>query len=115
MKFKKYLLEDTIPTSINKFLDEFTEVHIFCSDLERRIGMSKFSEAPSEDKAFLFIFENEGNYIFHTLKMKFPINMYFFNEQGNLVYSKIYCLPEIEEIQCPFDFKYVIETTSLIL
>jgi len=124
MNFRKYITENNqkktgiiseskeeIPESINNFLKEFSEVDIFVSDIEKAVGMSKFVTSP-KDRAFLFVFEKEGDYIFHTMGMNFPISIYFFNEQGELVHKGTY-LPNIKEIKCPFQFKYVIETTHL--
>ena len=86
---------------------------IFRKDEDIKRGLLKFEKKQiSKDLRFLFIFPNERERIFHTIGMKFNIDIYFFDKDGSLVNKKINCFPGIKEIKSNGLTKYVVETLA---
>jgi len=61
---------------------------------------------------FLFVFKTENEKVFHTVGMKFNIDIYFFDKDGSLINKRLNCPPGIEEIKSNGPCKYVVECRS---
>lgn len=83
------------------------EVIIYDNDEDRTKGLLRFDNPPY-GKAFLFKFENSSPLTFHTVGMKFNIDIHFFNENKDLIYSKFNCPPG-EIVSSILPSKYVVE------
>lgn len=75
-------------------------------DIEK--GLLRFKEPP-KGRAFLFQFSNEEIREFHSVGMKFPIDIYFFDKNENMVQSYKNVKPGIEIISSKKPCKYVVE------
>jgi uncharacterized membrane protein (UPF0127 family) len=78
-------------------------------DIEK--GLLRFKE-PLKDKAFLFIFPEEEILHFHTIGMKFPIDIFFFNSKKELVKTYKNVKPGIEDISSIKSSKYAVEISG---
>lgn len=86
---------------------------IFRKDEDIKRGLLKFEKKQiSKDLRFLFVFPNEKERIFHTIGMKFSIDIYFFDKDGTLVSKHLDCHPGIKEIKSNGLTKYVVETLA---
>lgn len=70
-------------------------------------GLLRFNKSP-KNTIFLFIMPKEEILHFHTVGMKFPIKIYFFNSDKKLVYS-VKAKPGIKDINSKYLSKYVME------
>lgn len=83
---------------------------VFSKDEEHNIGLLKFrKEQLNKNIRFLFVFPKEEERIFHTVGMKFNIDIYFFDKDGALVSKRLNCPPGIEGIKSKGITKYVVE------
>ena len=76
------------------------------NDIEK--GLLRFNTAP-KGKAFLFKFSDEDIREFHTINMRFPIKIFFFNSKKEIVYSAGKVNPGIKSISSKQPAKYVVE------
>ncbi len=106
----KNILEQYL-NKINLFenlLSKYKEVVVYKTENDISTGLLRFNKAP-KNKIFLFVFPNEELLEFHTMGMKFPINIYFFNSNKELVSFYNNVKPEIELIDSKKPSRYVIE------
>jgi uncharacterized membrane protein (UPF0127 family) len=95
-----------INSEMQKLLSKY-EVVEYTSEKDIELGLLRFNKPPV-GKAFLFIFPNEEVKEFHTIGMKFPIKIYFFNKDEKLVYS-CNAKPGIKIISSKLPTMYVVE------
>jgi uncharacterized membrane protein (UPF0127 family) len=86
---------------------------IFSKTKDISTGLLKFKkDQVSKNLRFLFVFPNEAERVFHTVGMKFNIDIYFFDKDGALISKKINCPPGVEDIKSKGPCKYVVENLS---
>lgn len=86
---------------------------IFSKTEDRVVGLLKFEKKQvSKNLRFLFVFPDEEELSFHTIGMKFNIDVYFFDKDGALVSKHLNCPPGIEGIRSKGPAKYVVETLA---
>ena len=103
---EKYLTELT-----NNHMDDLLsgyEVITYTDPKDIEIGLLRYKTAP-KGKAFLFKFTDEDIRVFHTVDMKFPIKILFFNSKKEIVYSAGEVKPGKEIITSKIPTKYVVE------
>ena len=83
---------------------------IFENKDEIETGLLKYNDPP-HDTAFLFKFTNEDDRTFHTIGMKFDIDIYFYNKDKELVNKKLSCKPGVV-VESKYPCKYVLEIAS---
>jgi len=96
---------------LNTNMDELlskSKVVTYDSIDDIRIGLLRFNKAP-KGKAFLFKFPDEQIRVFHTIGMKFPIKIYFFDKNKELVYSYGEVKPGLDDLTYKKPFMYVVE------
>jgi uncharacterized membrane protein (UPF0127 family) len=71
-------------------------------------GLLRFDKYPF-NKKFLFVLPDEQIAGFHTVGMKFPINIYFYDINGKLDSFKLNMGPGIKSIRSKNKVKYVVE------
>ena len=71
-------------------------------------GLLKFDKPP-KGKAFLFKFPKEEIIEFHTVGMQFPIKIFFFNKNEEIVFSYGEVSPGVENISSKRPAMYVVE------
>jgi uncharacterized membrane protein (UPF0127 family) len=102
-------------SSLNKsdMSDKLSKYNVvtFTSPEDIKVGMLRFNKPP-EGKCFLFILVDEEIASFHTIDMKFPIDIFFYNEAGKLDSSYLNVKPGVKSIKSKNKVKYVIETPS---
>jgi len=96
---------------LSSFLSSFKKVIRFTTNRDHKIGLLRYDNIPS-DVAFVFEFSEESVRIFHTLKMKFPINIYFFNSNGLLIDKYENVKTGTKKIISKDKAKFVVETLS---
>lgn len=95
---------------ILRILSKYDMIKVFESEKDTTIGLLKYKNIPY-NMAFLFRFKNEEIRLFHTIGMKFNIDIYFFNKKGNLIAKYINCPPG-KNYNSLEKCKYVIEVKS---
>ncbi len=103
---EKYLTELT-----NNHMDDLLsgyEIVTYTDPKDIEVGLLRYKNAP-KGKAFLFKFPDEDIREFHTIGMKFPIKIFFFNSKKEIVYSTGKANPGIEIISSKIPAKYVVE------
>ena len=93
---------------MDQFLKKFKKVITFKTDNEIRTGLLKYSKIP-DDYAFLFDFDDCQRRGFHTVGMKFNINLRFYNKDKKLVKEFYNLAPGIKRIDSEFPAMYAIE------
>lgn len=108
---KNILLEEYLDklNSMNELLSKYSEVVIYKTEKEIEKGLLRFDKPP-KGKAFLFVFPIEEVLHFHTIDMKFPIDIYFFNSKKELVSSYNNVKPGVEDISSDKSAMYAVET-----
>lgn len=108
---KSYL--NKLNSDLNLFLNKFKKVIVYDKPNDLELGLLRYDNPPSSDIAFLFKFEDDNIKYFHTIGMKFPIDIYFFNSIGKLVkcYKKVN--PGVKLISSKFNSKYIIEVSNV--
>jgi uncharacterized membrane protein (UPF0127 family) len=107
----KYLLElDNLDTTMVFKLSKY-DVITFTSLEDISKGMLRYDKPP-KGKCCLFILPNEQIAEFHTIGMKFPIDIFFYSDNGKLDSSHLNCRPGIRSIKSKDKVKYVIEIPS---
>jgi len=107
-----YLIELTFEDSnLSRMLSRFGKVVTFKTDEEITKGLLKYKTI-SPDIAFLFKMPEEKVLIFHTVDMKFNIDIYFFNQSGKLVSKYKNVKPGVKKISSKFPAEYSVEVLS---
>ena len=107
MNVLKYYLESLNQTDLDNKLSGY-DVIIYKTDDDLKKGLLRYNKAPIE-KCFLFILPNEQIGDFHTIGMKFPIDIYFYNKDKQLDSSKLNSEPGIRSIKSKGEVKYIVE------
>jgi len=101
-------LEDS---DLFRLLSKFQKIVIFKKAEDITTGLLKYESIPS-DTAFLFKMPEEEILTFHTVGMKFNINIYFFNKSGKLVNWFDNVKPGAKKISSNVRAMYVVEVLS---
>jgi len=104
--YLKKLGESDLKKHLSKYNNN--NVVIYDTEKERKRGLLRFVEPPKE-KVFLFKYPDEKIRVFHTIGMTFPINIFFFNKDGNQLCSYKNVPPGIKYISSKQPSMYVIE------
>lgn len=105
------IIENYLNKLSNNHMDDLLsgyEVITFTKPNDIEIGLLKYKTIP-KGKAFLFKFPDEDIREFHTVNMKFPIKMFFFNSKKEIVYSAGKVNPGVKLISSKKPAKYVVE------
>lgn len=89
-------------------MKKINNIIIFESREDQSLGLLRYDKAPI-GKKFVFKFQNEQVRVFHTVGMKFPIDIHFFNEDRELIKSCMNCKPGIYTISSGGPAKYAVE------
>jgi uncharacterized membrane protein (UPF0127 family) len=95
--------------SLDTFLKDFKQVISYHDPKEIKIGLLKYKEKPEKGIAFLFELPKEEVLHFHTIGMKFPINISFWNSNKEVVYVPGIIKPGVQDISSQVPAKYVVE------
>lgn len=101
---------DNIPEII-KFLRKFKKTKMFKTADEIRTGLLSYNDIPL-DMAFIFKFPSEHILSFHTVGMKFNIDIMFYNKRGELIKKAMNIKPGVKNISSDKPCKWVIECKS---
>ena len=110
INFLNTILEDYL-NKLNNHMDDLLsgyKVIIYDNPKDIELGLLRFKEPP-KGYAFLFKFPKEEILDFHTVGMKFPIKIFFFNSNKEIVYSYDKVSPGVEHISSKKPAKYVVE------
>jgi len=105
------ILENYLTELTNNHMDELLsgyEIVTYTDPKDIEVGLLRYKTAP-KGKAFLFKFPDEDIREFHSVGMKFPIKIFFFNSKKEIVYSAGKVNPGIEIISSKIPAKYVVE------
>lgn len=106
------ILEEYLKTLTGNHLDnllsDYQNVIIYDTDKDIKTGLLRYSHSPV-NTAFLFKMPKEKVLTFHTVGMKFPIKIFFFNSKKEIVYSYGEVSPGIDHITSKRPAKYVVE------
>jgi len=105
------ILENYLTELTNNHMDELLsgyEIVTYTDPKDIEVGLLRYKTAP-KGKAFLFKFPDEDIREFHSVGMKFPIKIFFFNSKKEIVYSAGKVNPGIEIISSKVPAKYVVE------
>jgi len=98
-------------SDLSKFLSTFDKVVTFEGEKDTTLGLLRYKKI-SLKTAYLFKFKEETILSFHTMGMKFNIDIYFFNSDGSMVSSYKNCEPEKRLISSKLPAMYVVEVLS---
>ena len=98
-------------SDLSRLLSRYKNVVTFTTTEDTIIGLLKYENIP-RDTAFLFKMPKEEILAFHTIGMKFVIDIYFFNKSGKLVKWYGDVKPGIKKISSVVPATYVVETAS---
>jgi uncharacterized membrane protein (UPF0127 family) len=107
----KTILEVYLNKITNNHMDDLLsgyEVITYTDPKDIEVGLLRYKTIP-KGKAFLFKFPDEDIRTFHTIDMKFPIKIFFFNSKKEIVYSAGKVNPGKEIITSKVPAKYVVE------
>lgn len=79
---------------------------------DHKLGLLRFNSPPI-NTLFIFMFPESKFVNFHTVGMKFNIDIYFFDRHKDLIYVVKNCPPGIKNIPSKRPCKFVIEIPSL--
>jgi uncharacterized membrane protein (UPF0127 family) len=106
--YLSFLNEDT-SEMMDKFLSDFKNIITFTDSEELQTGLLKYKEKPPKGTIFVFEFPKEEVLNFHTIGMKFPIKISFWNSDKEVVYVAGVIKPGVKNISSMQPAKYVIE------
>jgi len=108
-----YLKEVQGVSDMQQFLQQFDKVVKINDPVQQYVGMTIFNESAKLDNiAFLFEFDTWVPVTIHTVGMKFPIDIHFFNKFGHKVSEHLNVPPGIEEIESGGPTQYAVEVRS---
>ncbi len=107
------LLEQELeaPESMDKILSAYSSITTFSSKKKIIDGLTIYDDIDTS-AAFIFKFPTERVRYFHTVGMKFPIDIYFFNSNKELILKYKNIKPGVEHISSKRPAMYVIEVKS---
>ncbi len=94
--------------TMESFLSKYKVIH-YHDPQEIELGLLRYKEKPEENIAFVFELPKEEVLHFHTIGMKFPINISFWNSNKEVVYVPGVVKPGIADISSQVPAKYVVE------
>lgn len=88
-------------------------VHVSDTDEERRQGLSGV-ELMGAEKGMIFVFEKEGDYLFWMKDMKFPIDIFWINNNLEVVHIEKNVKPDSYPVRygSPAPARFVLETNA---
>ena len=98
-------------SDLSELLSKFEKVITLETSEDTTIGLLRYESIPF-DTAFVFKMGEEKILTFHTVGMKFEIDIYFFNKSGKLVKWYGDVKPGIKKISSVVPATYVVETAS---
>lgn len=98
-------------TEITRMLSGYPKLVAFDSERDLQIGLLRYNNIPHA-AAFIFRFKDEKVRSFHTVGMRFNIDISFFNKKGELVKKYLNCEPGLESISSVQPAKYAVEVKS---
>jgi len=104
-------LEQIQTNDMDDLLSRFLKVVTYKTDKDKSEGLLRFNNI-SDDTAFLFKYDNERILDFHTIGMKFPINIEFFDSEGDIVKLYKNCKPGIKNISSIKPAMFVVEYST---
>jgi len=107
----RYLEQLQNEKTLSNFLSNFKRVIKFTSEKDHSIGLLRYNKIP-KDIAFLFEFNDNIIRTFHTIGMKFNIDILFFDKNKNLIIEYNDVTPGIKNISSKKECKYVVEILS---
>lgn len=116
-KYKMDILENYLDnlsleeSDLFSLLSKFEKIVIFKKPEDIAIGLSKYKNI-SPSTAFLFKVPEEKVLIFHTVGMKFNIDIYFFDYRGKIVSKYKNVKPGVGSISSRIPAGYVVEVLS---
>jgi len=99
-----YLSENDLDNLISKY----NNVIEYNTPKDIQIGLLRFSKPP-KNTAFLFNLKTDCEQVFHTVGMKFNIDIYFFDKNRNLVKKVENVPPGARNINSTKSCLYVVE------
>jgi len=105
---EKYLERLNHSDLYNKLPEDNDNLIIYKTNRDRRIGLLRYNKSPI-GKLFLFIMPDEEIINFHTIGMKFNIDILFYDKSGKLVSSYLNIKPGVKSISSISKIKYAIE------
>ena len=109
MSIKAYLKElFKRKTDLFKMLRKYEgKITVYTKPFNIKLGLLRF-EDPPVGRLFLFVLPSEQKTTFHTFRMKFNIDIYFYDKKGNLIFKVSDVSPD-KRIVCDIPCKFVIE------
>ena len=104
-----YFLNEGTSDMMDNFLSDFKNIITFTDSEELQTGLLKYKEKPPKGTIFIFEFPKEEILNFHTMGMKFPIKISFWNSNKEVVYVAGVVKPGVRNISSMQPAKYVIE------
>jgi uncharacterized membrane protein (UPF0127 family) len=112
MKILQFYLEQIQhEKTMTTFLSNFKRIIKFTSEKDHSIGLLRYKSIP-ENIAFLFEFENDKIRNFHSVGMKFNIDIFFYDKHGDLIINYKNIKPGIKKISSKEECRFAIETLS---
>lgn len=112
MKILQFYLEHIQhEKTMTTFLSNFKRIIKFTSEKDHSIGLLRYKNIP-DNVAFLFEFENDEVRNFHTVSMKFNIDIFFYDKHGDLVSEYKNMEPGIKKINSKEECRFAIEILS---
>jgi uncharacterized membrane protein (UPF0127 family) len=94
---------------MDNFLKKFKRVVSYHDPEEIEIGLLKYKEPPEKGTVFLFELPEEKVWSFHTVGMKFPIKISFWNSKKEVVFAHGVVQPGTRNITSKVPAKFAIE------
>jgi hypothetical protein len=109
MSIKAYLKEALSSKSdLFKLLTKYEKkITVYTKPFNIKLGLLRF-EDPPVGKLFLFVLPTVQKTAFHTVGMKFDIDIYFYNSKGKLIFKHSNVQPG-KRIVCDIPCKFVAE------
>ena len=107
MKILDIYLESLNQSDLSNKLSKY-KVITFKTDEDIRKGLLKYDKLPL-GKCFLFILPYEQLGDFHTIGMKFNIDIYFYDKNGKIDSYKLDIKPGMKSIKSKGKVKYIVE------
>lgn len=101
-------LKELVTSDLSKLLNKSEEVIAYSSEKDIELGLLRYDKPPI-NKVFLFKFNGEKIRYFHTIGMKFNIDILFFDYNGKLVNSYKNVKPGVKVISSKKPSTFVVE------
>lgn len=104
-------LEQIQENDMDNLLSRFLKVVVYKTPEDTSEGLLRFNNIP-DDTAYHFVFNSERILNFHTVGMKFPINIEFFDSDGDHIKTYDNCKPGIKNISSIKPAKFAVEYST---